>query len=592
MRAFGFSVSFAVRRRTADALPAAVELGIFAVTTDMGHFGSSTEAGASGTDAPSKHLANSLTTGGTYWPATSGAPPGVGGVIIYNGGSGGQNSTGVAAIVNAASARVKAAPTVLQLAGHYEAGVINPENTIAANAAVILGYLGHANVLFCNKHNDENAHSGSFDNTRIKATNRKLAGLYPGKVWDMGLTFRFYATLDPTDIANQVIDEVPASLQIDAAHCNNLGNIELGKVRRRFAAALQGILPLVCDQKLAQNTGAGARITNGALVLDVPHHPSSAGGLADCTVSLVPADPDFSVAIEGGALKVRRASVNPLIYGYYDLPIRVEKGGLYAVSRIRGYPIDTANPTPRKVRCGAADYLVKEGPLALVTNASRVFTGFIFMRKLTQDGAVTKGMVNLGNTAGLRLNLKTTNVSEFLIRNAGNTTNIVNLDGNQQILTSNANVRCMAFKARTTAGSKVQQSRVDKLALQSNAALLAADDEALMICPTGATTLHTLLQAQAAQNTEDYSGTGYSKDFVAMWLAEGDLDISSDIVIDGVRDSVTGMPRFHEYGGVINGVAPFLWMQGPAANVQAGANLADLNDPWFATDRARMFEVA
>lgn len=543
----------------------------FALTHDVSGFGSSTMAGTSAQVPTLQHIANNMVTGATY--DNDGTIPATGGVYVNNRGAGGTTSATIKATFLAAAARQKAAFQIWSMMGNYAAGV-SPEDVVLADVAAMITDMGHSNFLLCPKHFDSAAPTGSLDNTRITTFNRKAQALYPGQVDQAGIMFRNYPPADGADSAAQITDVVPPSLDFDAGHLNTAGYVVLAE--RDYAPmlwALEGGPAYVPHQMIFCNNG-DAIDTNNEEVGIAYHHPSPADGLTGTTVDFAEAQAHFAAVIEAGNIKIKRASATRLVNGYYDLPLRRTKNLERVTSHQRVYLRDPSAPSVRVLK-GASDWITREGKSPGVVNGGKKVMVVIGIRVLGGDGTQRR-LIHLSNGAGLSVEIKTTNRIGFICRNDINTANPVNHDGPTNLL-ADADVHWIFCAADTTTGVQVSKNALDASAATT---LTPTADAALMIMSPASTTLHTLLAGQNGLQTNSF-------EIVTIWAATDYLDIGPTTGNrDLFRDPVT-RESLIPASGIVGGVTPFLFMQGPAGNFASGMNLMDPNDIWIATNRAQ-----
>lgn len=517
-------------------------------------FGSSTMSATGGQTPPFTHaLADSSAT----WT---------------NKGVGGTNSGTILTAVNAATAPEKAGEVILQLGGNW-LSIDNPEDTVLADALSMATALGHSRFLHAPKHNDASAPAGSKDWTRLRRLTRLLTAQYPGRVHDMALTFRHETPADADDTADQTNDMIPRSLDYDPAHANTAGNLVIGRRYGAFVEALRSGVPYLPEQRILSTDFTAAQ-TNGGLVCTVPYDAAVFGALTGVTVDFATAQTDFSVAIESGAIKIRRATATFLTEGSYDLPVRLAKAGKRRTSWQKVF-LTTPTPGANKARINS-NWLAKEGRLTGVTNTSKKFIAVFGLRFLSGSLA-TRRLFYTGNGSGVNIEVKTTNRTGFVMKNSGGTT-VVNLDGGTgaNLIAADADIRWIFMAVDTTSGVQIAKVATDANAAVTNVPTL---DAVLNIDPISGAGLQKLF------SSTDTGGSLCDVEVAAIWMAEDYSDIGPTTgKRDLFRDAATKASLIPA-DGIVDGITPFLFMAGPAGNWKAGMNLAQPTDRWDATDR-------
>lgn len=490
-----------------------------------------------------------------------------------NQGVGGTGSAAILAAVNAATAGQKAGDVIFQIGGAWSE-VDNPEDAVLADALSMAAALGHSRFLHVPKHNDASAPAGSKDWARLRRLTRLLSAQYPGRVHDMSLSFRHATPADANDVTDQTNDVIPRSLDFDSAHANTAGNLVIARrAYEPFVESLRGGPPFVPDQRVL-STDYGSAQTSGGLVCSVPYDASVFGALTGVGVDFATAQPDFSVAIEGSAIVVRRASATFLTEGSYDLPLRLAKGGKRRTSWIKVF-LTTDAPGAQRARINS-NWLAKEGRLAGVTNASRKFMAVFGLRFLS-GAATTRKLVYTGGGTGVNIEVKTTNRTGLVLKNAGGTT-VVNLDGGtgSNLIGADADLRWIFMAVDTTTGVQIAKVATDANAHVFNTPTADAVLNIDSVSPTGLQRLFTSV---------DGGGSLCDVEVAAVWMAEDYGDIGPTTGLrDLFRDSLTRESLIPP-NGVVNGMTPFFFNAGPAGNWKAGLNLAQPQDRWEATDR-------
>lgn len=521
-------------------------------------FGSSTMEGTGGGHGETPPFTRALADSSPTWT---------------NLGAGGSNSTQILTAVNAATSGQRAGDVILQLGGNWGAGD-NPENQVVTDAASIATALGHNRFLHVPKHNDAQAPAGNTDWARLRRLTRLLSAAYPGRVHDMALTFRHEPPADANDVLDQTNDVIPRSLDYDTAHANTAGNVVIAqRAYEPFIDSIRGGVPFVPDQRVLSTDYAAAQ-TNGGLVCTVQYDAAVCGPLTGCTVAFDPAQPDFSVAIEGVNIAIRRASSTLLTAGSYDLPLWTSKDGKRKRSWIKVFLTTTSPASTDKAR-NASNWLCKEGLLAGVTNAGKKFTAVIGLRCLS-GAATTRRLVQFGNSLGLNIEIKTTNRTGFVLKNPAGTT-VVNLDGGSggSVIGADAAIRWIFMTVDTTTGVQIAKSAVDALAAVTN---VPTADAILNVAPLGGT-------LQRLFSSTDSGASLCDLEIAAIWMAEDYLDIGPTTGNRDLFRDATTKANLIPANGVVGGITPFLYMAGPAGNFKAGLNLAQPSDRWEATDR-------
>lgn len=156
--------------------------------------------------------------------------------------------------------------------------------------------------------------------------------------------------------SNQVrdLDELPASFKVDATHGNvNWRNLVSPIVHLRWLEAMNNGTPALpfgyrLYSRVNTNVDAGGLVgtipvTGGMLDDNVTPRTNKWEG---CTVTLAAANTDFSIAVEGQDLVVRRVTAGRIANGFTRLWIRVAKTGFTT----RVYPIEVILETPPALR--------------------------------------------------------------------------------------------------------------------------------------------------------------------------------------------------------------------------------------------------
>lgn len=566
---------------------------------------------------------------GGYTPYGGSLPaPGSGGIVIMNYGVGGNTSTQVLATVTAAPARAKAANVVFSLGGNYET-TVNPVPGIVANAALMAAQLTTSNFIHVPKHNDGAgiASSGGVDWCWLRSLRRELQVVYPGRVSDAALFFRQgYTGLDTADLTTQSTDNVAISLwggtapagHTDTAHLSgnptttynsinvpDSGNRLLSKyVYSPYFDALNGGLPFIPHQSI-YSTDSGNQ-SNGGLVGTVLHDTSISGTLTDVSFDIYPANSAFSVAVESGAIVVRRASATFLGDGYYILPIRAIRGSDARISYVRVFLIDLA-PTGTYRTDINAQWIVRQPIVNGATTGQKISiaigiqpkTGGVWeyngtsitSHQFIKSDAGGGGGISILTKASANMNIGTT------IKNAA-AVSVVNIDSS-----TTANFRFN--EANAAFGVKWYFLSVDLSGAGVGTVTVDSNTVNVIATTTGTATAGGVMTywpvvANILQSLFS-TATGFrcQCEVAGIWMATDFVDFTVQANRDLVRDATTrasllGTTRGSDGPGVVNGISPMLWMEGPAGNFASGINLAapsTLSELWDATDRGMMVSV-
>ena len=606
---------------------------------DIAGFGSSTMSapwpnsplGWSGQDSTglTNYYGPSAGVVGGYTPYGGSLPaPASGGKVIMNYGTGGNNSTQVLATVTAAPARAKAAAVVFSLGGNYETNIF-PVTTIVTNAQSMAAQLTTSNFIHVPKHNDGAgiASSGGIDWYWLRALRRELQAIYPGRVSDAALFFRQgYTGMDAADLTAQSRDNVatsisggtPPATHTDTAHLSGnptttyggnpvpySGNQLLSRyVYSPYFDALNGGLPFIPHQSV-YSTDAGNQ-TSGGLVGTVLHDSSISGTLTGVTFDIYPANANFSVAVESGAIVVRRATSTFLGDGYYILPIRAKNSTKSRISYVRVFLINLA-PTGTYRTDINAQRIVRQPIVNGVASGQKISialgikpkTGGVWeyngttitTHQLIKSNAGGGGGFDIATKAGTNMNIGT------LIKNSAGT-DVVNIDSQ-----TSANFRFN--EANAAFGVKWYFLSVDLSGAGVGTVTVDSNTVNVISTTTGTATggatmvfwpvVANILQSLFATNT----GSTCQCEVAGLWMAADYVDFTVQANRDLVRDattraSVLGTTRGANGPGVVASISPMLWMEGPAGNFASGINLAapsTLGELWDATDRAMMVSV-
>lgn len=473
----------------------------------------------------------------------------------------------------------------------YPFGTINPEILIASNAAAMVGATGlnHNRYLHVPKHNDGAGGNGGWDSHVIQSTIRALKAQSPqGAVDDASLIFNTIPVTDAADIAAQLIDRVPPSLQgnggTDTAHLSGPGNVILAEYSySRWLEAMGGGLPFIPHQRVYSNVTTNQVV--GGLVCTLDHYSSISGTLTGAVVDVPISDHHFSAAIEAGAIVVRRRSPVTLLAGKYDVKIRVTKGGKSRITTVRIF-IGSSAPSGAYRAAINGDIMVKNGSLAGAANGKILNLAFGFKPLAGSDGTGRRILrTGVGAaTGGIFVEVKTTNRVGIIVRDAANAA-VANFDssGVAGQLTTEANgMKWIFFSVDTSTG-------YGRIAVDANAATTGTvvTDGVMVPGPQGvAGSLSSYLFGDAgniALNKMEFAGLWASTDpGVDFGPTTGHRDL--------VRDPVTLQCKLGQAGGLVNGAAPFLWVQG-AGNIAAGINLGRPAEIWDTLNKSGITNV-
>ncbi len=575
----------------------------FAVAQDYCGWGSSTMNGLNATTrSPLYVMANEDSTGADYYDAT-GSTPASGDPVIVNGGAGGTTSTQVETAVSGGSARELAANTYIQLGGNYEA-VNNPVPGIITNAADIAVLLGHTNFLHIPKHNDGATASAHLDWTRLREITYLLDAAYPGQVSDGALMFRTHDTGDSGDDAAQLLDQIPPSLDEDTAHPNLAGNRVLAeKDYSRWAYCRENAFPYIPYQR--RRSTESTNQTDDGLVCTIYHDPTISGSLTDAEFEVV-GNANFSVAVESGAIKLRRASATFLGDGYYNLTIRATKGGVYMDAVVQVF-LQDLTPTGEYRTDLNGQMLCLEGTCDGVQNvtALTVVIGVKVLSGWDAEGSISRQLVWFGNNkADIATKASANQNLGVIFKNAAGTT-IYNLDTPTAQGLKEANGIggiCWFFCSIDWATGYVQAMNASTAQTTGASSFSAGTGQECALFHVASSLQHVLFGAGGGT-----SGTSFAPvrpcnnlELVALAIypnAYVDFTATSGGLRDAVRDpstgeSLLGTTRGSDGPGQLDGNDPCLWIEGPAGNVAGGLNLASTSQPWWASDRAMMESVA
>lgn len=564
----------------------------FALTNDVAGFGSSTMSAsvAGGPDGPMKWL-QADTTGGTHnFSAMSGA------ISVGNYGSGGKTSTQVKDIVVAADSRAKAAWAIFSLCGNYEGGQIHPEDLIVTNALTMVGATGlnHDNYLHVPKHQDGAGGNGGWDAHVIYSTIRALKAVSPpGCVDDASLIFNTYPPADAADIAAQLIDRVPPSLDVDTAHLNG-DDVTLGYVSgnhvlsrysyQRWVDAMCGGLPFIPHQRIWSNETTNQ--TSGGLVCNVEHASDIAGTLTGAVVDIPSGYGDWSASIETGVIKIRRATSTRLLAGKYDLPIRVTKAGKSRITTVRVY-LGASAPDGDYRATVLNDVMGKNGAITGASSSLKTFTLVIGMKQKTGADGTTRQIIKTGlgaSVGALDVEIKTTNRVGVIVKNSAGAT-VINFDssGSAGQLITEANGMKWVFLSVDTAGA------LSRMGVDANTATTGTvtTDGVPVPSPAGVAGTLTNLLFSDSGNTQ-----GCNMEVACIWASSGYVDITATTGNrDLFRNPSTLKSIIGASAGVIGGATPFLWIEG-AANIAAGINLANPTEIWDTLNKSGITDIA
>lgn len=560
----------------------------FAVAGDYVGFGSSTMNGFDATTrSPLYVIANDDVTGATYYDSSgstpaSGPPP-----VIVNLGAGGATSATIETAVSGAIAREKAANCIIQLGGNY-ASTTNPVPTIMIDAADIVTLLGHHNYLFAPKHVDGATASGGWDWATLRRLITELEVVNPGKVEDVSLMLRNYDTGDPGDDAAQLLDQIAPSLDHDTAHANLAGNEVIAENSYGpWIASCEDIIPFVPNQRrLSLET---TNQTNGGLVCVAKHDPDGSS-LTGATASIV-GNSDFTAVIESGEIRIKRATGTYLTNGYYDLTLKLSKGGYSRNSIVQVY-LGLAAPTGTYRANTAGQLLTREGTVNGKTNITKMTIALGVKPLAGWDADVTEKSFLYFGAGRIDIRLKATANQNLgvIFRNAAGT-QIFNVDTLTTALAQfdeSNGIQWLFVSCDWDAGTYTQA--VGGTTVQSGATPVSTTS--CEIGRSGSQMLHFIMgggvgSAPAFAITRPVNNC----ELVGLGIWNTAVDFTGTTWRDAIRDattkaSVIGTTRGSDGPGQLNGADPIIWMEGPAGNFAAGLNLAATDERWPASDRA------
>ncbi len=341
---------------------------------------------------------------------------------------GGRTSTVIASDVTAATADQKNNVCFVQVGGNWEA-VITLQTTLTTNMTTINTQIAQPNILWWEKFADLSSGAGSNDWCRNRWINRYLTDLYPGRVLNSQLMMQKYPPANGTDAASQAIGRSPNSLMIDPSHMNLVGNEYFsrdGGGMAPFADSILGTgLPFIPTQEIWSSNSTNQ--TNGGLVCAVPFY----GSLTGCTVDFETPNADFSVAIESGEIRIRRATATVLTDAYVDLNVRIAKDGLRRFSTVRVLlGSDPASLAPKGFRVNGGtlsrEDINGDANGGEVPVSPTQFSAVIGLRMMGGDGA-DQAIAYFANGTALNFQRRTTNRIDVIVYAPGGTSNRVSI---------------------------------------------------------------------------------------------------------------------------------------------------------------------
>jgi hypothetical protein len=570
----------------------------FVVSKDYTGFGSSTMAGKDATTrSPLYVFANEDITGLTSVYYTSGEPASGPPAVVVNKGAGGTTSTTIEAAVSGATAREKAGYTYFQFGGNYEA-VNNPIAGIIANAQLAAADLGHSNFIHIPKHIDNASASGGLDHHRLRDLVFQFKGLYPGRSQDAEYVFKKYSTGDVNDDAAQLVDQIPPSLAADNAHANLAGNRVLAHLAYEpWADAQDGGIPFIPYQRM-RSTDATANQTNGGLVGVVEHDSSIAGTLTGVTVSVVN-DSNFTVAIEAGAIKLRRASATYLSNGAYDVQVRATKAGKYRDSWVRVF---MANSAPTGLYRAAINRmgLVRETPICGAVNLLDKISIAIGIKPLAgwdAEATLTARQFILFGANKVDIQVKqSVNLNMGVVfRNAAGAS-IFNLDTTNTApnrINETNGIQFYFLNIDWTTGAYAQAVGANAAQTTGATGIVGGTGQQATLAFSASSTLNQLFMSGIGAGPSYAITRGCLCEVVLVAIWPDIIDMTSTTTNrDKIRDPATKRSILGATNGAVNGISPCLWFEGEAGNFEAGLDLANPTQQWTFTDRITATSVA
>ena len=591
------------------------------ITEDLSTFGSSTETAFAPT--PIEWLKTDYAPTANY-VTTIGTPSGA--QCFMNWAAGGSNSDGMVTAFTGAPARVKAATGNLLIGGAYESQN-SPVPHIIANVDTIVAAAGHTNYVIAPKHSDGASISASGagpDWHRAREICRRVgapSSPYWGWISDTTLFNRRFSTpRDSTDVATKLTDRVQnswwggtpaATAHTDQAHMQG-DDVAMGYYGGSHARAQYVQAPYYAS-RIAGNPAFiphqnrySAETTNqtaGGFVCNIATRGSLTGHTADVLYTdNTSASAEWSVSIVSGVLKLYRAATATYnTNGYTVLKVRIIRNGKANWAYVKIYLLDLT-PDGSKSAYLNSQWLVREDAFGgNITGPAYSFAICLRPRWAAGDAAAKVVRTTVGSGGGGPFMQIKGSANQNVGMSMPNTSAATGFNFDQPTSQGFTNGRGLqwlfgAFDTATAGaatGGGTGKIRTDSLGVNTLSAVsttgtvnLGTD---LNIATIGNQVFPTIGSSVAA------GGSLMNADIVCIWEAPGYVDWGNTAMLDLVRDPTTRKPvlgttRGSDAPGTVNGLAPINWMQGPAGNWAAGANLAkiNINDGtyfWDATDR-------
>lgn len=535
---------------------------------------------------------------------TAAAIPNSGGVMVANRGIGGATNNTIATTYVSevgTKARLGAADLIAEWLGNYDA-TLNPIPYTIANDVnrVEATHTGSRQILWAPWYNNNEAtglaSSGGTNWTRTQDFLRRMRS--SGRlVEDTVLAWRHYSTGNSADDTYQALDMTPNSLMVsDRAHLTGAGSAisaQLSFEPYREAAETGG-LPLIPNQR--QWSRASTNQTNGGLVCTLQTETgANLSGLV-----LTSSDANFSFAVEAGVLTCRRATSTYLLENYYDVALTEVLNNKSRTSWVRIWMTSVGADTNAHRVILNSQALIKEG---LPGGAAQDATAFSMAFSITPMSGWNAAVGTPGNagaeifrsfvsgaggviieiTTGFLLRIRmfsSTGATILTLTSPIGSGNLINEANGERHIFIWANLASstasLAFGATSGALATASSTATTSRMFPNNINLLFG------LGPNG-TFPHPLQMSCIAK-------VGY------VWMAQGlvnftDTTPTNRILVrnPSTNQSVLNTTRGSDAPGVVNGVSPFLWMEGRA--LAAGINLAapnDDNEVWPVIDRAKM----
>ena len=567
------------------------------IRQDVVVLGSSTVE-ASGTNrAPSVvQWLDEYTSGGTYLTPAASAPSS-GSVIIANRGTNGFTNADLETKAAALSAREKAANVIVSYGGNYTTST-NPLPGVLTSAANIAASIGHSRILWVPKHFDNLAPSGTFDHFRLRQLDRKLraAGYL---VDDASLMFRRQASGLATDDDEQLQDQIPPSWGADANHANGSTGAKALAVNSYlpWLDAREGGPAFVPNQRIFSTAGSTNQ-TAGGLVGTLQYDSTIPNTLLGQRFDVV-GSPHFSVAIESGALTLRRATGTLLNAGAYDFQIRSCKAQKCRTSWVQVSLGDTASTSGAFKTNINSQAMSLEGPVKGVTSSQKFSIAFCFEPNAGEwdSPSTSHNIAQTFGTGGLTVQVLTTFRMRLQASDAGGV--VFRLDsptGAGNLFNEANGFRCYFGAADFTGGGQYNMA-IDSGAQVTTGASTFTVGATPILFPAVADAVYRLFSGSIVSGTGPYAVQNPFPGKVSLlWISDGYVDWTTtnrNLVRDATtKASVLNTTRGSDAPGVVAGVSPVIWMEGPAGNWRWGHNFADPTEPWDTTDRAQMTSQA